>query len=248
MRQILTVFALALIAALVIGCGSSPTATPAPTQPPQQITVIITATPLPPTATPAQPTLTPIPTVALTTTVSSPTPAAVAQATKPPVTAKPAATRTPTKVATPPTATALPIKYGAPVLNYPVWESKDEVKFDGSDIIFNWQSIGGLQGDECYLIQVRTEPVNGGGASRSDYWMVNCSDQTAIGYPVKFTLWSPKRGSPNYDSVKTGSDQMWAHWSVTVVKNLGQCDASKLKCKYAPVSPSSTNYFLFKGS
>ncbi|MBI5032649.1 MAG: hypothetical protein HZB51_19170 [Chloroflexi bacterium] len=244
--KILFALTLLLVAVLVVGCGSSPTVTPAATATSQVVTVVITATPPPPTATSAQPTLTPIPTVGLTLT---PTVATLAAPTKAAVATRPPATRTPTKVATPPTATALPIKYGAPTINKPIWSDseKDEVKFDGSAIVFDWQSLGGLQGDECYLLQVRTEAVNGGVAPRSDYWLVKCGDQTPIGFSIKFTLESPKRGSPNYDSIKTGSDQMWAHWSVTVVKNLGQCDASKLKCKYAPLSPTSTNYFLFKG-
>jgi hypothetical protein len=144
------------------------------------------------------------------------------------------------------------MKFGAPNINKPIWidgGQRDEVVFDGGAIIFDWQSVGGLAGDECYLIQVRTESVNPGPASRSDYWMVNCGDQTPIGISVKFTLESPNRGSPNYGSIKNGSDQMWAYWSVTVVKNLGQCDAaSKFKCKYAPISPSGTNHFLFKGA
>ncbi len=250
MRQALTIFAFLLIASIIIGCGSSPTPTPAATATQQVVTVIVTATQPPSTATPAQPTMTPIPTVAVTATLPVATTVSVAP-TKAPVTPKPAATKKPTAVAATATATALPIKYGAPTMNKPIWtdSEKDEVVFDGGAIVFDWQSLGGLQGDECYLIQVRTESVNPGPAPRSDYWITKCGDQTPIGASVKFTLESPNRGSPNYDSIKNGSNQMWAHWSLTVVKNLGQCDpAAPFHCKWAPLSPTSTNYFMFKGS
>jgi hypothetical protein len=243
-----------IIALVIVGCGTSPTATPAPTQPPQVVTVVITATPPPPTATPAQATLTPIPTVALTATVPTATPTAVAlKPTNTPGAPKPAATKTATKIAATATATALPMKFGSPVINKPVWteNEKDEVKFYGGAIVFDWQSVGGLNGDECYLVQVRTEAVNPGPAPQSDYWIVGCGDQTPLAQSVKFTLESPIRvgSAPNYSSLILDTSQMWAHWTLSVVKNLGQCDPSyKFHCKYAPISPSSTNYFLFKGN
>lgn len=248
-------FLMVILAISLIGCGSAtPAATPAATQPPQVVTVVITATPPPPTATQPLPSLTPIPTVALTATVPSavsPTTGAV-KPTNTPGAPKPAATRTPTKVAATATATALAMKFGAPVINKPVWtdNQKDEVKFYGGAIVFDWQAVGGLGSDECYLVQVRTEPVNGSG-SQSDYWITNCGNQTQTGYSVKFTLESPNRigTAPNYSSIiLSNSSQMWAHWTLSVVKNLGQCDAAyQYHCKYAPLSPSSTNYFLFKG-
>ena len=245
----------AIIALLIVGCGTSPTATPAPTQPPQVVTVVITATPPPPTATPPQPSLTPIPTVALTATVPaavSPTTVAL-KPTNTPGAPKPAATKTATKVAVTATATALAMKFGSPVINKPVWteNEKDEVKFYGGAIVFDWQSVGGLNGDECYLVQVRTEAVNPGPAPQSDYWLVKCGDQTGLAQSVKFTLESPNRvgSAPNYSSLILDTSQMWAHWTLSVVKNLGQCDpAYSFHCKYAPISPASTNYFLFKGN
>lgn len=252
-HKILSILLLALIALFVISCGTSPTPTPLPTQPPQVITVVITATPPPATSTPPQPSITPIPTVAITATVAAPTKAAVATAVS--SSARPAPTRTPTRPAVSPTPSALPIKFGAPFLNRPVWtdDQKDEVKFPGGAIVFDWQSVGGLGGDECYLLQVNTEPVNPGPGIgvAADYWLVYCGDQTPKGYSVKFVLESPNRvgPQPTYSSLLLQTSQMWAHWSVSVVKNLGQCDPNyAYHCKYAPISPSSKAYFLFKGN
>lgn len=244
---------LALLATFIIGCGTATTPTPAATQPPLVITVIVTATLPPPTATSAAPTVTPMATLPLTSTTVTATPtqaiAKAATATRPP------ATRTPTRPAVTPTATALPMKFGAPSLNRPVWteNQKDEAKFPGGAIILDWQSVGGLGGDECYLVQIATEPVNPGPGiegSRSDYWVTHCGDQTATGASVKFTIESPNRigSAPNYGSILLNTDQMWANWSVTVVKNLGQCDPSySYHCKTAPISPPGKNRFLFKG-
>jgi hypothetical protein len=240
------------LAIFIIGCGTATTPTPLPTQPPQVITVIVTQTPLPPTATSAAPTVTPMPTLPLTATVTAATPTqAVAKATTAP---RPAATRTPTKPAIAPTATALPLKFGAPRLNRPVWteNQKDEAKFPGGAIILDWQSVGGLGSDECYLIRVSTEPVNPGPGIgvASDYWMTLCGDQTAAGASVKFTLESPNRpgNAPNYGSILLNTSEMWANWSVTVVKNLGDCDPSyRYHCKTAPLSPPGQGRFLFKG-
>jgi hypothetical protein len=244
-----------LVLVALVGCGSA-TPTPAPTQAAQVITVIITATPPPPTATASAPSITPLPTVNVTTTAQTaatePKPTAVAGATKPAV----VATKKPTA---PPAATGtsspLPMKFGAPVLNRPIWNDnqKDEVKFPGGAIVFDWQSVGGLNGDECYLVQATAEPVNPVPAigTQSDSWVTNCGDQTAPGYAVKFTLESPIRvgTAPNYSSVLLNTGQMWLHWSITVVKNLGQCDPAYLyHCKTAPISSPGNGYFLFKRS
>lgn len=141
------------------------------------------------------------------------------------------------------------------MLTRPLWteDQKDEVKFPGGAMVFDWQSVGGLGGDECYLLQVNTEPVNPGPGigTAADYWLVNCGDQTPKGYSVKFVLESPNRvgPQPSYSSLLLQTSQMWAHWSISVVKNLGQCDPGyAYHCKYAPISPSSKAYFLFKGN
>jgi hypothetical protein len=184
--------------------------------------------------------------VGLTPTV----PTAVSVATKPPL------VRTPTKPATPPTATALPLKFGAPSLNRPIWteNQKDEAKFPGGAIVFNWQSVGGLNGDECYLLQANTEPVNPGPGIglAADSWVVYCGDQTPKDRSVKFALESPNRpgSQPNYDSLLIiNAGQMWTNWSITVVKNLGQCDPSyQYHCKTAPISPAGRGRFMFKGN
>lgn len=249
-QQFVLIFTLTLIAAFVISCGSAPTPTPAPTQPPLVITVIITPTPLPATATPSQPTLTPIPTVAVTTTLPTAVPAtkpAVAVATKPPV------VRTPTKPAVAPTATALPLKFAAPGLIEPLWQppwnegQKDEVKFPGSAMVFKWRATGGLGSDECYLLSLTSEPINANLPPRSDNFLTNCGDQTQRDFPVSFVLYQPNKGSPNYTSLMMEASEMWVSWTITAVKNQGQC-ADQFHCKSAPLSPASLRgRFLFKG-
>lgn len=248
-KQIVLILALAIVAVFVISCGSAPTATPAPTQPPLVITVVITPTPLPPTATPSQPTLTPIPTVAVTSTIPAvlPTATRVAAATKPPV------VRTATKPAIAPTATALPLKFAATGLIEPLWQppwnetQRDEVKFPGSAMIFKWRAAGGLGGDECYLLSATSTPINANLPPHSDSFLVHCGDQTQRDYPVSFVLLQPNKGGPNYSSLMMDASEMWITWTVTVVKNLGQC-VDQYKCKFAPISPPSLQgRFLFKG-
>ncbi|MCI0475678.1 MAG: hypothetical protein L0Y55_05480 [Anaerolineales bacterium] len=252
-HKITRLIVLGLFAAFVVGCGTATTPTPLPTQPAQVITVIITATPPPPTATSVAPTVTPMPTLPLTSTVVAATPTqAVAKATTAP---RPAATRTATKPGVAPTATALPLKFGSPRLTRPIWteNQKDEAKFPGGAIILDWQSIGGLGSDECYLVRITTEPVNpapGIDSNRSDYWVDKCGDQTGAGASVKFTLEPPRLvgAAPNYGSILLNTNEMWATWTVTVVKNLGDCDPSyKYHCKTAPISPPGQGRFLFKG-
>jgi hypothetical protein len=234
---------------LIVGCGTAPTPTPPPTVPPIVITVIITATLPPETATSAAPTITRLPTLATTETAPAPTKAAAA-------TSVPRATATlrPPTVAATATTSPIPIKFGAPTLNRPLWteNQKDEVKFPGGAIILDWQSVGGLGGDECYLVQITTEPTNPAAAvgTKSDYWITNCGDQTQHGFSVKMTLESPNRIGPlpNYASLLLDTNEMWANWSITVVKNLGQCEASYVyHCKWAPIGHPGRGRFLFKG-
>jgi hypothetical protein len=166
-------------------------------------------------------------------------------------TPRPAASRTPTKPAVPPTDTPLPIKFGAPILNSPIWtdSQKDQVVARGGAIVLDWKSVGGLAGDECYRIDIRTEPINPGPgvAAKSDYWVVKCGDQTGTGVSTKFTIESPLRGGsvPNYGSIEPDGE-VWAFWTLTVVKNLGSCDpAYAYHCKTAPISGQGKSYFKF---
>lgn len=252
-KKTLVLFVLAILAVSTVGCGSATPTSVVPTPSPVQVTVVVTATPPPPTATSEAPSITPLPTEGVTETV----PAAVTplKPTTAAGTPKPAATKKPAPPATTVTPSPLPLTLPAPVLNRPLWtdSQKDEVKFPGGAIVFDWQSVGALGQDECYLVQVRTEPVNPGPGigTGSDFWVTKCGDQTQSGYSVKFTLESPNRPgiAPSYSSVLLSTSQMWAHWSITVVKNLGQCDPSyQFHCKTVPLSPSSNAYFLFKGS
>ena len=256
--KIITLTIGALIVLFIVGCGASPTPTPAPTQPPQIITVVVTATPLPVTQTPPLPTWTPtlaVTTTATATSTGAPQPTKAAVATKPAATSKPAAATL--------TATALPLKYGAPTLIRPLFEppantgQKDEVRFDSDDIDFRWRPIDGLGGDECYLLKLTSQATNPVAVpgSHSDSFVVRCGsqprtdDEIRLG-EVRFTLNSPRKGlGPSYDSIKLGTaNEMWVFWTITVVKNLGQCPADNpYRCKTAPLSPpSETGKFLFK--
>ncbi len=241
-----------IVLVLTVACGTAPTPTPAPTQPPIIQTVIITATPAPVTATPIPPAPTAvIPTVAVITptvvvvSTTAPTKAAVV------ATPRPAATRTPTKPAVVPTATPFPLKFGAPILNTPIWtdSQKDQVVAMGGAIVLDWKSLGGLEGDECYRIDIRTEPINPGPgvAAKGDYWVVKCGDQTPVNTSVKFTIESPNRvgALSNYGSIQPDGE-VWAYWTLTVVKNLGSCEASyPFHCKTAPISGQGKGYFKF---
>lgn len=253
--KIMSLMVLALVALFVIGCGSSPTPTPAPTQPPLVITVVITPTPLPPTATRAQPTLTPIPTFPLTSTVPTVLPGTTQAVSSAPAATKPPVVRTPTKPGATVTSTALPLRFAAPGLIEPLWEppwntvQKDEVKFPGSAMIFKWRAAGGLGSDECYLLNISSEPVNANLPPRADYFLVNCGDQTRLDYSVQppFTLFQPGKGGPSYASLMMDASELWVSWTITVVKNLGQC-VDQYHCKSAPLSPASyRGRFLFKG-
>jgi len=243
---------LALLVAFLVSCGTATAPTPLPTQPPLVITLIVTATPPPPTATSSAPTVTPMPTLPLPGTLPAMTPTpTVARVTSTP---RPAATRTPTRPAVSPTPTALPLRFGAPTLNRPLWTEtqKDEAKFPGGAIIFEWKSVGALGNDECYHIRLTTEPVNPGPGIgvKSDYWVVRCGDQTPAGASVRFTLESPNRRgqAPHYGSVLLDTNEMWATWVLTVVKNLGECDPGyTYHCKTAPISPPAQGRFVFKG-
>jgi hypothetical protein len=242
-----------LVLVFAVACGASPTAVPQPTQPPQVVTVVITATPPPATATPAQPTLTPVPTVAITATVAGPTsaPTKAAVATKPPV----VASRTPTKPAVAPTATALPIKYAAPNLLYPLWQpsfntsQQDEVRYPGSAMVLKWKSVGALYDPECYRIDLLSEPINAPVSPQSDYFVKCTGNDVGLDADVTYTLNRPNQPGPNYSSlILNNASDMWVTWTVTVVRNLGSCTEA-FHCKTAPLSPPSTKgKFLLKGS
>jgi len=255
-RKFLMISVALLALVMTVACGTAPTPTPAPTQPPIIQTVIITATPAPVTATPVPPPPTAViatvavitPTVAPVAVTTAPTKAAVVN------TPRPAATRTPTKPAATATATPFPIKFGAPVLNSPIWtdSQKDQVVARGGAIVLDWKSLGGLGGDECYRVEIRTEPINPGPGvtAKGDYWVMKCGDQTAQNTSIKFTIDSPIRGgrypdSGSYASIEPDGE-MWAYWTLTVVKNLGSCDAgNQFHCKTAPISGQGKGYFKF---
>jgi hypothetical protein len=239
-------FALAAITALVIaGCGSA-TPVPLPTQPPQVITVIITATPLPETATSAAPSITPLPTVNVTTTVQ----AAVTEA-KPTVagaTKAPAPTKKPAPPAASATPSPLPLTLSAPVLIRPNFNpdigQKDEQHFPSDALVFEWQSINPLSVGVCYQVRVDFTPGAGDTFLQCD----PNESQKARALTVRFTLNQPRYPSPNYGSLLPNPpNDLTVKWFVTVVRDDG-VGPDGMHHKTTPLSPKSDTFqFLLKG-
>jgi len=246
-RRMLVVGLSIVVLGLGVACGTAPTPTPAPTQPPVQITVVVTATPPPMTATPLPPPPTQVlPTQVLTPTVASApaTPTRVAAVNTP----RPAATRTPTRPAVAPTATSLPIKFAAPKLlnlNYDLDKGvKDERHFPADALVFQWEAITGLGGDECYLVTVSFEP------GQRDSFLTGCGNsftKEVPRNPAEFKLNSPNQLGPNYSSLLPQAGEFWAYWWVTVVKHTGTRPDGKPNT--LPISPDSGKHkFLMKGN
>lgn len=263
-----SLLALALATTLAIavtGCGSSPTPTrPAPTQPPAQqppqvITVIVTPTQLPPTATVGLPTITPIPTIAVATVSPVATTATVKPTVAPAATkAGPTATRRPTTPAAPvaPAATNTAVaanKYAAPVPLRPIYDQSrgqtDERHYPADTLQFVWQSVGSLQGGECYQIRVDMVPGQGDTFLQCD----SSATQAGVGAGVSFTLNKPSQVGPNYSALlPLSAGESNVNWSVLVVrdngKGTGASDPSGARHSTTPLSPKSqTVSFLLKG-
>lgn len=253
---------LALVPILaVVGCGTTAPPTPtrgAPTQPvtPVQITVVITATPPPPTATVSQPTITPIPTLAITATVPVATPVPP-KPTNTPVTPRPAVTRTPTKAAPVATTapTAVPLKYAAPRIIGPVFDEglgrKDERHYPADVLKFEWQSVGPLQGNECYLIRVDMVPGQGDAFLQCD--PSSTGTQAPLGATASFILNKPNQAGPNYAALlPTSAGETNVNWYVQVVRDNGKGTGAQtgdgVRHNTVPLSPkSNTVMFLLKG-
>ncbi len=232
---------------LVVGCGSSATPTPAPTLAPVQITVIVTATPPPATDTPSAPTITPLPTIGVTTTVPA------APTSKPTTAPKPAATKKPAVPVATATATAAPLTRNAPVLIGPDYDPgigrKDERHTPADALIFQWQSIGPLGPNECYMIRVDFVPGAGDSFLQCDpQWTQKAAAQT-----TQFILYQPGRGGPNYSGLLPNPPtDLTVKWYVTVVRDLGAGvgpvdPVTGTRHKVVPESPASSVFqFLLK--
>ncbi len=236
-----------LVVVVVSGCGGAPATPtkPAATVPPAVTVLVITATPPPATPTSA------VPTEAPTAVVTATAPVATPVAVKPTSVAK-AATRTPTKAAATAAPTALPQKFAAPRLLEPLFinepgAQKDERHFPGDALNLKWGAVGGMGGDECYVVTISMTPGQG------DSFITNCGNQTQLGYPVTFTLHQPNRGGPNYSALlPVPNSDTWVSWTVAVVKDLGKGngpqDASGTRHNTAPLGPTSARgQFLLKG-
>jgi hypothetical protein len=242
-------FALAAIMALVLaGCGAATPTRLLPTQPPQVITVIITATPPPETATSAAPSITPLPTVNVTTTVQAAVTEAkptVAGATKPAV----VATKKPTApLATTATNTSGPLTLPAPVLVSPNFNPeqgrKDERHSPSDALVFEWQSINPLSVGVCYQVRVDFTPGAGDTFLQCD----PNESQKARALTVRFTLNQPRYPSPNYGSLLPNPpNDLTVKWFVTVVRDDG-VGPDGMHHKTTPLSPKSETFqFLLKG-
>ncbi|MCL5951511.1 MAG: hypothetical protein M1132_07295 [Chloroflexi bacterium] len=244
----LYVLTVLVLAVAMVGCGGS-TATPtksAPLPAPTQVIVVVTAT-LPPATATTSATATLMPTTAVTPTLETTPVKPTNTPGKPrPTATKKAPTATPTQ--TVPAAN----KYPAPKLISPMYVQggpKDERHFPGDALIFQWASVGGLQGDECYQLSVNFVP--GGG----DSFLVDCADQTPPPKPVSFTLNKPSGPGPNYSSyLPYPISDVTVNWTVTVVKDAGKASTGAqasdgTRHKTIPLSPTSARaQFPLKGS
>ncbi|MBI3914508.1 MAG: hypothetical protein HY327_10050 [Chloroflexi bacterium] len=253
-RLILYAFVVALSFAL-LGCGTAtPTrsAQPAATQAPIVITVIVTATPVPITATAEATSATTQTAVATQPAGNNPTRAA-GQATSTTRPVGPTNTRRPATATIAPQGTAVPSatifvqKYPAVRLIGPVFivdagGRKDERHFPSDALTFEWESVGGLGGGECYMITVALKPGAG------DSFLNNCESQIGKAQTVRFTLNQPSRAGPNYGSLLPNpSGDTTVSWFITIVRDDGLA-ADGAHHKFTPLSPPSDLFsFPFKG-
>lgn len=229
---------------IAVGCSSATPTKPAPSPTPVQVIVVVSPTPPPATATSA-PTvaLPPTPVVTATVPLTTPVPAK-------PATPKPAATKKPAPTITHTPAPAL--KLAAPTLLSPMFTSggqKDERHSPGDALKFIWTSVGGLNGDECYLVTVSFNPGAG------DSFLGPCADQTPAQSAVSFTLNQPRMPGPNYSALLPNPiSDTTVSWYVTVVKDNGAAPSGAVgpggaRHRVTPLSPpSSPAQFPLKGS
>lgn len=246
-------FGIALVLLVtIVGCGTAATPTRAPTVAPQVITVVVTATPPPATETPAAPIITPLPTVVVSQTLVT---ATLAKPTSEPVATKPAATKKPAPPPASATPSPIPLTLPAPVLIGPDFNPdqghKDERHFPADALIFEWQSIGPLGANVCYMIRVDFVPGAGDSFLQCDsQWTQKAQAQT-----VQFILYQPNRTGPTYGGLLPNPPgDLTVKWSVTVVAEQGQGNGpvdprDGTRHKVVPLSPKSDTFqFPFKGS
>jgi hypothetical protein len=246
----------AILLVAVVGCGTAATPTPSATQTPFQITVVITATQPPPTATSAAPTITPLPTIAAN--VTPPTVAPTAKPSNTPGPAKPTATKKPAVAVATATQTPLPLTSPAPVLIRPNFDpntgQKDERHSPSDALIFEWQSIGPLGPNVCYMARIDFVPTNeqpGGGDAFlqcDPQWTQKAQSQT-----VQFVLNQPGHTGLNYSGLLPNPPtDLWVKWYITVVADqgagTGPQDPNGTRHKVSPLSAKSQTFqFLLKG-
>ncbi len=234
----LRLFVISLIV-LIVGCGTTPTATPTPaatavpTLPPP--TAAPTDTPLPPTPTPEPPTDTPQP----TDTPVPTTPAPTATNTRRPVTPRPTATETPL------TPTQPALMYPAPELVEP--RSPASFVAGKDNLVFKWKPVGAIKGEECYLVTVRITNAKTNEYGEQPFIAANTCGDFGNSNLVSFTL--PKRGAaPNYKGLmdyadKSGTSDLYhVTWNVVVVQNNGADPNQPQPSQYVVLSPKSETF------
>jgi hypothetical protein len=245
-----------LVLLSVAGCGGGATPTPASTVAPREITVIVTATPPPATETSAAPTITPLPTVNTTETQAAVTLVKPTNTSVPP---KPA-TRKPTAPRATATATSVPLTMPAPVLIRPNFDpggtgQKDERHSPSDALIFEWQSIGPLAANVCYMIRVDLVPMNAPQPATGDAFL-QCDSQwtqKAQAQTVQYVLYQPGHSGQTYSGLLPNPPtDVWVEWYVTVVADqgagTGPQDPTGTRHKVVPLSPQSSTFkFILKG-
>jgi hypothetical protein len=220
-----------------------------------QITVIVTATPPPPTETSAAPSITPLPTVGATNTPQPTTPTKAPSAAGTP---KPSATKKPVAPAASATPSPLPLTLPAPVLVRPNFNpdigQKDEFTSPSSALPLEWQSISPLAANVCYMVRVDFLPINNQPGKGDAFLQCDPNEtQKAQSQTVRLTLQKPNYSGLNYSGLlPVPPTDLWVYWYVTVVADqgagTGPQDLSGARHKVAPLSPKSDTFkFLLKG-
>ncbi len=259
-KNILAFIVVLLTIVLISGCGTAtPTRPPVPLATPTAlvITVVVTPTPVPVTATP-EPILATTPTTAATTQAAGTPTRGAAQPTAtagaPRATNTPRPVRTATPASASPTATAVPLKFGEPRLRGPAFQpasnltQRDERHFPGDALIFQWEPMPGLNGDECYMLSVTFQP------GQNDTFLAGCGNSGLRADVIEFRLNQPSREGPNYAGLLPNPQgDTTVSWNLTIVKDLGVGSGPNApdgrRHSVVPLSPRSTTFqFPLKGS
>jgi hypothetical protein len=142
----------------------------------------------------------------------------------------------------------LPLRYPAPRLIGPVNDPglgrRDERHNPADTLVFQWQSVGALGGNECYALRVDLSPGQGDSFLQCD---AGLATQLVQGATAQFTLYRPGQAGPNYAGLlPPEASDTTVSWSVQVVKDLGKgtgpASPDGTRHNVAPLSPKSSVY------